>query len=57
MRIGVAAVTTRGLVESDMTKVVELIDAALVNYQDDDKLEALAGKVNEMMGDRPLFKH
>ena len=57
MRIGVAAVTTRGLVESDMNKVVDLIDAALVNYQDDDQLEALAGQVNEMMGDRPLFKH
>ncbi|RXG29079.1 serine hydroxymethyltransferase [Leeuwenhoekiella marinoflava] len=57
MRIGVAAVTTRGLVEADMTKVVELIDAALMNFQDDDKLEELAGQVNEMMGDRPLFKH
>lgn len=57
MRIGVAAVTTRGLVEADMAKVVDLIDAALKNYQDDDKLEELAGQVNEMMGDRPLFKH
>ena len=57
MRIGVAAITTRGLVEADMVKVVEFIDAALVNYQNDDKLEELAGQVNEMMGDRPLFKH
>ena len=57
MRIGVAAVTTRGLVENDMKKVVELIDAAIVNYQDDEKLEEIAGKVNEMMGHRPLFKH
>jgi len=57
MRIGVAAVTTRGLVEEDMKMVVELIDAALVNYQDDDKLEEIAGQVNEMMGHRPLFKH
>ena len=57
MRIGVAAVTTRGLVENDMKKVVELIDAAIVNYQDDEKLEEIAGQVNEMMGHRPLFKH
>jgi len=57
MRIGVAAVTTRGLVEEDMKKVVELIDAAIVNYQDDEKLEAIAGEVNNMMGHRPLFKH
>ena len=57
MRIGVAAITTRGLVEADMVKVVEFIDAALVNYQNDDKLEELARQANEMMGDRPLFKH
>ena len=38
MRIGVAAVTTRGLVEEDMKQVVELIDEALMNYQNDDKL-------------------
>ena len=57
MRIGVAAVTTRGLVEEDMKKVVELIDAAIVNYQDDEKLEEIAGEVNKMMGHRPLFKH
>ncbi len=57
MRIGVAAVTTRGLVEDDMKQIVELIDEALVNYQDDDKLEEIAEKVNEMMGHRPLFKH
>ncbi|HAX16139.1 MAG TPA: serine hydroxymethyltransferase [Leeuwenhoekiella sp.] len=57
MRIGVAAVTTRGLVENDMKKVVELIDAAIVNYQNDEKLEEIAGQVNEMMGHRPLFKH
>lgn len=57
MRIGVAAVTTRGLVEEDMKKVVELIDAAIVNYQNDEKLEEIAGEVNNMMGHRPLFKH
>ena len=57
MRIGVAAVTTRGLVEEDMKKVVDLIDAALVNFENDDKLEEIADEVNAMMGHRPLFKH
>ncbi|MGB5943452.1 MAG: serine hydroxymethyltransferase [Leeuwenhoekiella sp.] len=55
MRIGVAAVTTRGLVESDMQKVVDLIDGALSNYEDDAKLEAIGEEVHEMMGHRPLF--
>ncbi|MFI8379134.1 serine hydroxymethyltransferase [Leeuwenhoekiella sp. NPDC079379] len=57
MRIGVAAITTRGLVEADMNKVVELIDAALTNFDNNDKLESIADEVNEMMGHRPLFKH
>ena len=56
IRIGTAAITTRGLVESDMQKVVDLIDAAIMNHTDDEKLESIAEEVNEMMGDRPLFK-
>tara|TARA_B100000949_G_C14189415_1_gene411062 strand:- start:501 stop:1016 length:516 start_codon:yes stop_codon:yes gene_type:complete len=56
IRIGTAAITTRGLVESDMQKVVDLIDAAIMNHTDDEKLESIAEEVNDMMGDRPLFK-
>ena len=56
IRIGTAAITTRGLVEEDMSTVVELIDEALTNFTDEDKLESIADKVNAMMGERPLFK-
>ncbi|WP_031425388.1 serine hydroxymethyltransferase [Flavimarina sp. Hel_I_48] len=56
MRIGVAAVTTRGLVEEDMKTVVNFIDGALSNADDDEKLESIAKQVNELMGHRPLFK-
>lgn len=56
MRIGVAAVTTRGLVEADMNTVVNFIDEALSNYEDDAQLKTIAKKVNELMGHRPLFK-
>ena len=56
IRIGTAAVTTRGLVESDMPLVVELIDEVVENYENEEKLEEIAGKVNEMMANRPLFK-
>ncbi len=55
MRIGVAAVTTRGLVEDDMITVVNFVDEALNNYENDDQLKAIAKKVNELMGHRPLF--
>lgn len=56
IRIGTAAVTTRGLVESDMEKIVNMIDAVLTNYENEDKLEEIAGEVNDMMSHLPLFK-
>jgi len=55
IRIGTPAITTRGLVESDMEGIVNLIDQVVLNHQDDDKLRAIAAKVNEMMADKPLF--
>ncbi|WP_321160802.1 serine hydroxymethyltransferase [Aureitalea sp. L0-47] len=57
IRIGTAAVTTRGLVESDMAPIVELIDEVITNYEDDARLEAVGAKVNAMMAGRPLFKN
>ncbi len=57
IRIGTAAVTTRGLVEKDMKKIVDLIDEVIMNHQDEAKLESVAEKVNEMMAGLPLFKN
>lgn len=55
IRIGTPAITTRGLKESDMEGIVALIDEVIVNFDNEDKLEAIADKVNEMMQHRPLF--
>ncbi len=57
IRIGTAAVTTRGLVEKDMEKIVELIDEVILNFENEATLEKVAEKVNEMMNGRPLFKN
>ena len=57
IRIGTAAVTTRGLIEGDMLQIVELIDEALMSAGDDDALESVAIKVNAMMTGYPLFKN
>lgn len=56
IRIGTAAITTRGLAENDMETIVDLIDEVINNYEDEAKLQAIAGKVNAMMSDLPLFK-
>ena len=57
IRIGTAAVTTRGLVEKDMEKIVNLIDDVITNHENVEKLESIAEKVNEMMAGLPLFKN
>jgi glycine hydroxymethyltransferase len=56
IRVGTAAVTTRGLVEKDMERIVDLIDEVIMNHEDDEKLESVAKKVNAMMSGLPLFK-
>ena len=55
IRIGSAAITTRGLLEGDMTKIVDLIDEVINNFEDEAVLEAVAVKVNDLMQDKPLF--
>ncbi|MFV0541263.1 MAG: serine hydroxymethyltransferase [Aestuariibaculum sp.] len=55
IRIGSAAVTTRGLKEVEMAKIVTLIDEVITNYQDEMVLESIKAKVNELMANRPLF--
>jgi len=55
IRIGTAAVTTRGLEEGDMEVVVALIDEAIQNHDNDAALEAIGERVEEMMSSRRLF--
>jgi glycine hydroxymethyltransferase len=55
IRIGTAAVTTRGLKEKECIKIVGLVDEALKASNDDKKLNALKRKINTMMGKYPLF--
>ncbi|MFA6676760.1 MAG: serine hydroxymethyltransferase [Bacteroidales bacterium] len=53
-RVGTPAITSRGLVESDMPKVVELIDRVLEDVENEDVITAVRKEVNEMMSNRPL---
>ena len=55
IRIGASAITTRGLKESDMATIVDFIDEVIINYKNEEILEHVADKVNDMMSDRPLF--
>ena len=55
IRVGTAAITTRGLKEQDMETIVALIDEVIKNYENESVLEVVAQKVNTLMADRPLF--
>ena len=55
IRLGTAAVTTRGLREDDIRRIVNLIDSSLTNFSDDSKLNSIANEVQDFMNDRPLF--
>ena len=55
IRVGTPAITTRGLVESDMETIVDLIDRVINNATNDEMLESIADEVNEMMSERAIF--
>ncbi|GAB1309218.1 serine hydroxymethyltransferase [Urechidicola sp. KH5] len=56
IRVGSAAVTSRGMVESEMESIVALVDEVIMNHDNEEVLEAVAEKVEALMGHRPLFK-
>jgi len=56
IRVGTAAVSTRGLKEKHMEKIVELIDEVISNPNSLTNAKKVRKKVNEMMGKHPLYK-
>ena len=56
MRLGTPALTTRGLDGDDMIRIVEYIDAVLMNHDSEAKIAAIKQEINNWMQDIPLFK-
>ena len=56
IRIGTPAITTRGMRESDMDTIAELIDRVLMNPEDEATLSAVRAEVNAWMKDFPLYE-
>jgi glycine hydroxymethyltransferase len=55
MRVGTAAITTRGLSERDMPRIVELIDRVLTHHENETALAQVRREVNAWMEEFPLF--
>ena len=54
MRVGTPAVTTRGLVESDMEQLVAWMDEAIMNHEDESVLAKIGNEVKAKMSTFPL---
>jgi glycine hydroxymethyltransferase len=56
IRVGTPALTTRGVEEKDIAKIVELIDRVLSDINNDEVIAEVKKEVNALMSHRPLFK-
>ena len=55
IRIGTPAVTTRGMKENEMGKIADIINTAIQNFDNEEKLEGLKTEVKELCKGFPLY--
>ncbi len=55
IRVGVSAMTTRGLKESDMQQIVTWLDKVITAPDDEQVIATVRGEVNEFMVNFPLY--
>ncbi len=55
IRVGTAAVTTRGLMEEDMVKIVDWMDL-VITHRDEKTIANVKEEINNLMEQFPLFK-
>ena len=56
VRVGTAAVTTRGLKEADMVRIVDLFDMVIQTPEDNDNLSSVKDEINTWMLNYPLYE-
>jgi glycine hydroxymethyltransferase len=56
IRIGTAAITSRGITEKEIPVIVNLIDRVITNIANEAELTAVRKEVNALMSNLPLFK-
>lgn len=56
IRLGTAALTTRGLVEAEFKEIVDMIVKCFRFYQDPNRLETIKDKVSELCSKFPVYR-
>lgn len=57
MRLGTPAITTRGLKEKDIIELVNYMDEALTNYDNEKIINSVAKKVDALCKKYPIYKY
>lgn len=57
MRLGTPAITTRGLKEKDIIELVNYMDEALTNYDNEKIINSVAKKVDSLCKKYPIYKY
>ncbi|MBX2845252.1 MAG: serine hydroxymethyltransferase [Saprospiraceae bacterium] len=55
IRIGTPAITTRGMKEADVVKVVEWMDFVIANHEDEAKIASIKSDIHAFMNNFPLY--
>ena len=55
IRFGTAAITTRGIKENTIPKIVDLIDQVIINYNKEATIIEIKNEVNKLMANYPIF--
>lgn len=56
IRVGTAAITSRGLGVEDMERIVNYIDEVILNHENEQRLSQIKEDINGWMPEFPLFK-
>jgi len=57
IRVGTAAITTRGVKEEQIVKIVELMDRVIMNRNNETIIDEVREEINTMMNQYPLFNN
>jgi glycine hydroxymethyltransferase len=56
IRVGTSALTSRGVKETEISRIVDMIDRVLSDISNESTIASVRAEVNEMMSNRPLFQ-
>ena len=57
IRIGTSAITTRGIKEDKIPFIVDLIDEVIINFENENTIDSVKKRVNNLISNYPIFAY